>query len=205
MMEIGVIAATAFDRTVDSDRPQVWLEAETNSGWLAFPGKTNLSACFTISPCAALESAAVGFQRVSSCSPPAPANWVAWLSLRLSASSWFHWSWPTGPKPLILDRQGLLEGGCASSRILLAGTQVCAREYRIRCDRGVVIQGAGGKELVVADIAYDSEAVLDCLSAMACGPVLFACKDGHGSALHPQRPSIPASPLNPRLSHLFVS
>ena len=29
--------------------------------------------------------------------------------------------------------------------------------------RGVVIQGADGKELVVADIAYDSEAVLDCL------------------------------------------
>jgi hypothetical protein len=26
-----------------------------------------------------------------------------------------------------------------------------------------VIQGADGKELVVADIAYDSEAVLDCL------------------------------------------
>jgi hypothetical protein len=37
------------------------------------------------------------------------------------------------------------------------------RAYRMRCDRGVVIQGADGKELVVADIAYDSEAVLDCL------------------------------------------
>jgi hypothetical protein len=37
------------------------------------------------------------------------------------------------------------------------------RAYRIRCDRGVVIHGDGGKQLVIADIAYDSEAVLDCL------------------------------------------
>ena len=66
------------------------------------------------------------------------------------------------PEPLILDGQGLLEGRCASSRIRWQEL-MHVRAYRIRCDRGVVIQGAGGKELVVADIAYDSEAVLDCL------------------------------------------
>jgi hypothetical protein len=66
------------------------------------------------------------------------------------------------PEALILDGQGLLEGRCASSRIRWQEL-MHVRAYRIRCDRGVVIQGAGGKELVVADIAYDSEAVLDCL------------------------------------------
>ena len=66
------------------------------------------------------------------------------------------------PEPLILDGQGLLERGCASTRIRWQELKH-VREYRIRCDRGVVIHGAGGKELVVADIAYDSEAVLDCL------------------------------------------
>jgi hypothetical protein len=61
-----------------------------------------------------------------------------------------------------LDGQGLLEGRSASSRIRWQELKH-VRQYRIRCDRGVVIQGVGGKQLVVADIAYDSEAVLDCL------------------------------------------
>ena len=66
------------------------------------------------------------------------------------------------PEPLILDRQGLFEAGCASSRILWQELKL-VREYRIRYDRGVVIHGAEGKELVVANIAYDSAALLDCL------------------------------------------
>src|ERR1700749_4974394 len=66
------------------------------------------------------------------------------------------------PEPLILDGQGLVESGCTSSRIRWQELKH-VRAYRIRCDRGVVIHGDGGKQLVVADIAYDSEAVLDCL------------------------------------------
>jgi hypothetical protein len=66
------------------------------------------------------------------------------------------------PEPLILDGQGLLERRCPSSRISWQELKD-VRAYRIRCDRGVVIHGAGGKRLVVAHIAYDSEAVLDCL------------------------------------------
>ena len=66
------------------------------------------------------------------------------------------------PEPLILDGQGLIESGYASTRIRWQELKH-VREYRIRCDRGVVIHGAEGKELVVADIAYDSEAVRDCL------------------------------------------
>jgi hypothetical protein len=88
-------------------------------------------------------------------------HWFAWLGFAfgfflvpLVLADW--------PEPLILDGQGLFEGGCTSSRILWQELKH-VRAYRIRCDRGVVIQGDGGKQLVVADIAYDSEAVLDCL------------------------------------------
>jgi hypothetical protein len=89
------------------------------------------------------------------------SKWPAWLGFAfgfflvpLVLADW--------PEPLILDGQGLLEGGCASSRIRWQELKH-VREYRIRCDRGLVIHGIGGKQLVVADIAYDSEAVLDCL------------------------------------------
>jgi hypothetical protein len=66
------------------------------------------------------------------------------------------------PEPLILDGHGLLEGRSPSSRIFWQELKD-VRAYRIRCDRGVVIHGVGGKRLVVADIAYDSEAVRDYL------------------------------------------
>jgi hypothetical protein len=89
------------------------------------------------------------------------SNWVAWLGFGfgffLVPVVLADWS-----EPLILDGQGLLGGRSASSRIHWQEL-LHVRAYRMRCDRGVVIQGADGKELVVADIAYDSEAVLDCL------------------------------------------
>jgi hypothetical protein len=66
------------------------------------------------------------------------------------------------PEPLILDRQGLLEAGCAASRIRWQDLEL-VREYRMRWDRGLVIHGADGKQLVVAAIAYDAQAVLNCL------------------------------------------
>ena len=88
-------------------------------------------------------------------------HWIAWvgfsfgfLLVPLVLADW--------PEPLILDGQGLLEGRCASSRIRWQELKH-VRAYRIRCDRGVVIHGIGGKRLVVAHIAYDSKAVLDCL------------------------------------------
>jgi hypothetical protein len=88
-------------------------------------------------------------------------HWIAWVGfgfgfflVPLVLADW--------PEPLILDGQGLLEGRCASSRIRWQELKH-VRAYRIRCDRGVVIHGDGGKQLVVAHIAYDSKAVLDCL------------------------------------------
>ena len=88
-------------------------------------------------------------------------NWLAWVGfgfgfflVPLALADW--------PEPLILDGQGLLEGHSDSSRIRWQELKH-VRAYRIRCDRGVVIHGVGGKQLVVANIAYDSKAVLDCL------------------------------------------
>jgi hypothetical protein len=97
------------------------------------------------------------------------SNWAAWVGF---AFGFFLVPLVLGdwPEPLILDGQGLLEGRCASSRIRWQELKH-VRAYRIRCDRGVVIHGDGGKQLVVADIAYDSEAVLDCL--MQWQPVPF--------------------------------
>src|ERR1700761_63249 len=66
------------------------------------------------------------------------------------------------PEPLIVDEDGLVEGGYAPGRIKWQELSHI-RRYRIRCDRGVVIEGADGKRLVIAEIAYDSRAVLDCL------------------------------------------
>ncbi len=103
---------------------------------------------------------AVGFS-ASQLLASGSSNWVAWLGFGFGfflvpvvLADW--------PEPLILDGQGLLEGRCASSRIRWQEL-MHVRKYRMRCDRGVVIHGADGKELVVADIAYDSEAVLNCL------------------------------------------
>jgi hypothetical protein len=104
----------------------------------------------------------------------AAVAWGAHLLLAYSAAIWFAWmlfafgfaavpcvlaDWP---EPLILDGQGLLEGRRISRRIRWQElTHV--RLYCIRGDRGVVIQGVGGKELFIPNIAYDSKAVLDCL------------------------------------------
>jgi hypothetical protein len=66
------------------------------------------------------------------------------------------------PEPLILDRHGLLEAGRSASRIQWQDLRL-VREYRMRWDRGLVIHGGDGKQLVVAAIAYDTNAVRDCL------------------------------------------
>jgi hypothetical protein len=123
------------DWAADPGRPQLRLKAEGYGGWLAY-GASRLLASST-------------------------SNWIGWACFGIGfflvpvvLADW--------PEPLILDGQGLLESGCASTRIRWQELKH-VRQYRIRCDRGVVIHGADGKELVVADIAYDSEAVLDCL------------------------------------------
>jgi hypothetical protein len=66
------------------------------------------------------------------------------------------------PEPLIVDGHGLLESGHAASRIRWQELRLI-REYRVRWDRGLVIHGCDGKQLVVAAIAYDADAVRDYL------------------------------------------
>jgi hypothetical protein len=83
------------------------------------------------------------------------------------------------PEPIILDRHGLLEAGCAGSRIRWQELQH-VREYRMRWDRGLVIHGSDGKQLVVASIAYDAAAVLQCLQQWRPVPY-HPCKDEMGN------------------------
>ena len=129
----------------------------TVDGW-RFPVKPTCLLLYYLALCGGM--VAVGFSAAQLLAS-GTSNWVAW------AGFWF-WLLPgsggVGRLARTADpgRPGLLEGRCASSRIRWQEL-MHVREYRIRCDRGVVIQGAEGKELVVADIAYDSEAVLDCL------------------------------------------
>jgi hypothetical protein len=83
------------------------------------------------------------------------------------------------PEPIILDRHGLLEGRCAATRIRWQELEH-VREYRVRWDRGLVIHGSDGKQLVVASIAYDAAAVLRCLQQGRPVPY-HPCKDEMGN------------------------
>lgn len=86
-------------------------------------------------------------------------SWPYWLSFGFGAglALLVVWDWPA---PLVLDRHGLVERGATASRIRWDELKdIC--EYRMRCDRGVIIHGAGGKQIVVAEMAYDCRALLD--------------------------------------------
>ena len=129
----------------------------TADGW-RFPVKPTCQLLYSLALCGGIASVAFSASQLLA---KGAANWLGWLGFAfgfllvpLVLADW--------PEPLILDRQGLLEGGSASSRICWQELKH-VRKYRIRCDRGLVIQGSTGKQLVVADIAYDSKALLDCL------------------------------------------
>jgi hypothetical protein len=157
LIEIGMIVAGVIGLLI-LIAPNFGLKPkQTVDGW-RFPVKPTCLLLYYLALAGGM--GAVGFSAAQLLAS-GTANWLAWLGfgfgfflVPLVLADW--------PEPLILDGQGLLEGRCASSRIRWQELKH-VRAYRIRCDRGVVIQGVGGKELVVADIAYDSEAVLDCL------------------------------------------
>jgi hypothetical protein len=126
----------------------------TTDGW-RFPVKPTCLLLYYLALCGGMGAVALSSSQLIA---SGVSNRLAWagfafgfLLVPLVLADW--------PEPLILDGRGLLEGGCASSLILWHELNH-VREYRIRCDRGFVIQGSGGKQLVVADIAYDSAAVL---------------------------------------------
>ena len=157
MIEIGMLVAGAVALLI-LIAPNFGLKPKpTVDGW-RFPVKPTCLLLYYLSLAGGIGAVAFGASQLLASGTP---SWVGWSSfgfgfflVPLVLGDW--------PEPLILDGQGLLEGGCASSRIRWQELKH-VREYRIRCDRGVVIQGVGDKQLVVADIAYDSEAVLDCL------------------------------------------
>lgn len=130
---------------------------QTEDGW-RFPVKPTCQLLYYLALVGGMSAVAFSAAQLLA---SGTSNWLAWTGfgfgfflVPLVLADW--------PEPLILDRQGLLEGRCASSRIRWQEL-MHVRAYRIRCDRGVVIQGVGGKEMVVANIAYDTKALLDCL------------------------------------------
>jgi hypothetical protein len=157
MMEIGMIAAGVVGLLI-LIAPNFGLKPkETVDGW-CFPVKPTCLLLYYLALTGGIGAVAYGAVRLLS---TGTSDWIGWACFGIGfflvpvvLADW--------PEPLILDGQGLIESGCASTRIHWQEL-MHVRQYRIRCDRGVVIHGTGGKELVVADIAYDSRAVLDCL------------------------------------------
>lgn len=146
----------------------------TVDGW-RFPVKPTCLLLYYLALAAGMASVAFGASQLLA---SGTSNWLGWLSFGFGfllvpvvLADW--------PEPLILDHQGLFERGCAATRIYWQELSH-VREYRLRCDRGVVIQGAGNRHLVVADIAYDSEAVLNCLLEGHTVPY-YSLKDEVGS------------------------
>jgi hypothetical protein len=89
------------------------------------------------------------------------ANWVGWAGFAFGfalvlfvLSGW--------PEPLIFDQEGLLERGSPLSRIRWEDLSHI-REYQVRYDRGVVIHSIYGKQLVLPDMTYGSEQILNSL------------------------------------------
>lgn len=137
----------------------------TADGW-RFPVKPTCLMLYYLGLAGGIASVAFGGDRLLTLGRANGAGWCCFafgfLLVPLILLDW--------PEPLILDRRGLTEGSSASTRICWQDLRH-VREYRIRYDRGVVIHGSGNRQLVIADIAYDSESVLDCL--LQCHPVPY--------------------------------
>ncbi len=157
MIEIGMIVAGVVGLLI-LIAPNFGLKPKpTVDGW-RFPVKPTCLLLYYLALTGGIGAVAFGATQLLA---SGTSNWIGWACfgfgfflVPVALADW--------PEPLILDGQGLLERGCASTRIRWQELKH-VREYRIRCDRGVVIHGAEGKELVVANIAYDSAAVLHCL------------------------------------------
>ena len=157
IIEIGMLVAGAVGLLI-LIAPNFGLKPKrTVDGW-RFPVKPTCLLLYYLALTGGIGAVAFGAAHLLA---SGNSNWIGWTCFGIGffvvpvvLADW--------PEPLILDGQGLIERGCASTRIRWQELKH-VRAYRIRCDRGVVIHGAEGKELVVADIAYDSEAVLDCL------------------------------------------
>jgi hypothetical protein len=125
----------------------------TADGW-RFPVKPTCLLLYCLTLCGGIGAVAFSSSHLLVYGVSNPLAWAGFafgfLLVPLALADW--------PEPLVLDAQGLHEGECTSCRILWRELQH-VREYRIRCDHGFVIQG-NGKQLVVADVAYDSAAVL---------------------------------------------
>ena len=128
---------------------------QTGDVWL-FPVKLSCLLLYWIGFAAGICSVAYAGRRLLA---SAASNWGGWACFAfgfalvlLVLSNW--------PQPLIFDADGVLERGSPSSRIRWPELSY-VRQYQIRNDHGVVIHSVYGQQLVVTDLTYNSEQVLD--------------------------------------------
>src|SRR5271154_521810 len=131
LIEAGMILAGAVGLLI-LIAPNFGLKPKaTVDGW-QFPVKPTCLLLYYLALSAGI--GAVGFGAAQLLANGA-ANWVAWIGfvfgfflVPVVLADW--------PEPLILDREGLLEGGYAAGRIRWQELKH-VRQYRLRCDRGV--------------------------------------------------------------------
>ena len=128
---------------------------QTGEGWL-FPVKfTSLLASWAGFAIGLGAVAYGGYSLLASVN----SNWGGWASFAfgfvlvlLVVSRW--------PAPLLFDQSGLLKRGSTDTRILWEHLAY-VRQYQIRNDRGIVIHNVYGKQLVLAEMTYNSSQILD--------------------------------------------
>lgn len=128
---------------------------QTAEGWV-FPVKFTSLLAFWAGLATGLSAVAYGgYSLLASVN----SNWSGWASFAIGFALVLfvvsHW-----PAPLLFDQSGLLKRGSPDTRILWEHLAY-VRQYQIRNDRGIVIHSACGKQLVFAEMTYNSTQILD--------------------------------------------
>jgi hypothetical protein len=162
-IEIGMVASGALGLLVLLAPAFGRKPKQTEDGWL-FPVKLTCLLFYGLGFTAGIGVVAYAGMRLLT---SGASDWIGWACFAvgfalvlLVLSGW--------PEPLIFDRMGVSERGSLASRIRWHELSY-VRQYQIRGDRGLVIHSVYGKQLVIADMTYDSARVLNML--LECLPL----------------------------------
>lgn len=182
-IEMGMVAAGTLGLLVLLAPPLGCKPRQTEQGWL-FPVKLTCLLAFWAGFALGLGTVAYAGHSLL-----ASTNWGGWASftfgfvLVLLVVS--HW-----PAPLLFTPSGVLKQGSPASRIRWEELAFL-RQYQIRNDRGLVIHSVYGKQLVVAEMTYDSSQVLDRLMELCPVPLHSIDEEPAPSILQSPVPKVP--------------
>jgi hypothetical protein len=155
LIEVGMVVAGSIGLLILIAPNFGMKPKQTASGW-RFPVKPTCLLLYALALCCGIGAVAFSSSQLLARGSSCWQGWIGFafgfLVVPLVLADW--------PEPLILDAEGVAESGSASSQILWQELEHI-RAYRIRCDRGIVLQGYDGRQLVVADVAYDTDALLN--------------------------------------------